>query len=379
MPVEQQEEPPTLASPPASPWADGFGRTAIRSAQALLVLLLAAVVVIAMVRLKLVVVPILISVILAAAVSPLVSFLDRHGFPRLLAVWTALLAGFAALTLVGWIVVRGIRAEWDELSTQATEGLTELERFITSGPFPIEPEQLEQAREAALEFLQGEQVRSGAVAGATAAAEAVAGIFLGIVLLFFLLKDGPRIWEFFLRPASGHRLRRLQRVGQRSVEVLGGYVRGTAIVALVDAVVIGVALAILGVPLAFPLALIVFVGAFIPLVGATVAGVLAALVALVANGPVVALIVVGIVIAVNQLEGDVLAPVVLGKALSLHPLAILLALTVGTILAGIIGALLAVPLAAVAWTAVSTWTEDKHQVATASSAPAPDLPGRAGD
>lgn len=138
-------------------------------------------------------------------------------------------------------------------------------------------------------------------------------------------------------------------VGTRSVGVLGGYVRGTTIVAFVDALVIGIALAILGVPLAFPLALVVFLGAFIPLVGASAAGILAALIALVANGPIVALIVIGIVIGVNQLEGDVLAPIVLGKALSLHPLAILLALTAGTIRAGIIGALLSVPVTAVAW------------------------------
>ncbi len=252
-------------------------------------------------------------------------------------------------------------AEWDELQSRASEGLTELQEFLTSGPFPIEPEQIDAARDAAVELLQGEAVRASALEGATAAAEAVAGLFLGIVVLFFLLKDGARIWQFFLSPASGHRLRRLQLVGTRSVDVLGGYVRGTTIVAFVDALVIGIALAILGVPLAFPLALVVFLGAFIPLVGASAAAILAALIALVANGPIVALIVIGIVIAVNQLEGDVLAPIVLGKALSLHRLAILLALTAGTILAGIIGALLSVPVAAVAWAAVSTWAQDKKQ------------------
>ena len=125
--------------------------------------------------------------------------------------------------------------------------------------------------------------------------------------------------------------------------------------------VIGVALAILGVPLALPLAVVVFLGAFVPLVGATVAGTLAALVALVASGPITALIVVGVVIAVNQLEGDILAPVVLGQALALHPLAILLALTAGTIVAGIVGALLSVPFAAVAWTAVKTFRETAPQ------------------
>ena len=134
-------------------------------------------------------------------------------------------------------------------------------------------------------------------------------------------------------------------------QVLGGYVRGTATVALVDAVLIGLGLFIIGVPLALPLAVIVFIGAFVPIVGATVAGILAALVALVTTGPVEALIVVAIVVAVNQLEGNLLQPVVLGNALKLHGLVVLLALTAGTILGGIVGAILSVPLTAVAWTA----------------------------
>ena len=138
--------------------------------------------------------------------------------------------------------------------------------------------------------------------------------------------------------------------------------RGTAIVALVDTVAIGSALLILQVPLAIPLAIIVFIGAFVPIVGATVAGILAALVALVASGPVVALIVIIVVIAVNQLEGNLLQPVVMGKSLQLHALVILLALTAGTILAGIIGAVLSVPLAAVAWAIIQVWTTDPKEL-----------------
>jgi putative heme transporter len=136
--------------------------------------------------------------------------------------------------------------------------------------------------------------------------EFLAGASLMVVILLFFLKDGARIWNFLLRPFSGEREAGLRRVGKRTLEVLGGHVRGTAIVALVDTVAIGAALLIMQVPLAIPLAIIVFIGAFVPLVGATVAGILAALVELVANGPVVALIVVAVVIAVNQLEGDLL-------------------------------------------------------------------------
>lgn len=339
-------------------WQDSLGRTAIRCAQILLVLVLASLVVFALSRLKLIVIPVLIAAIIAAAVAPVVRWLRRRGVPNALATWIAILVGGGTLGVVVWLVVRGIRNGWSELSGSALQGLDELQTFLTDGPLDITEDQVEQAREAAREVLASDQVATGAIAGATAAAEVVAGMFLGAVVLFFLIKDGRKIWEFFLQPLAPDSQDRAHRIGDRSVEVLGGYVRGTAVVALVDAVVIGVALVILDVPLALPLATVVFLGAFIPLIGATVAGILAALVALVSNGPLTALIVLVVVIAVNQLEGDLLAPVVLGKALSLHALAILLALTAGTILAGIIGALLAVPIAAVAWTVVKEWNRD---------------------
>ena len=306
-------------------------------------------------QLKLVVIPVLIAAIIAAAVSPVVAFLRRRGWPRALATWTALLAGLSALGAVLWLVGRGVRNEWDELASSAQEGLDELQSYLTEGPLGLTESQVTGFREQAAEFLGSDRVQSGAVAGASAAIEVVAGALLGVVVLFFLMKDGRSIFSFFVNPLTPARQQRAWRIGERSVAVLGGYVRGTAIVALVDAVVIGIALVILGVPLALPLATVVFLGAFVPLIGATLAGILAVLVALVANGPVTALIVLGVVIAVNQLEGDLLAPVVIGRALSLHPLAILLALTAGTIIAGIVGALLSVPIAAVAWTAIKEW------------------------
>lgn len=341
----------------ASPWSDGLGRAAVRSAQGLLVLGAVIVFAYVLVQLRLIVIPLFIAILIASAVSPLVRRLTRRGVPRAVAAWVALLAGLGALVLAGTFVVTSINSQYDELSEQAGQGVEELQTFLTEGPLGLDQAQLGQARASVTEAVQGEQFRSGALSGALAAFEAVAGAFLMVVVLYFLLKDGEKIWRFFLRPFDGHRRERAERIGDRAVDVLGGYVRGTAIIALVDAVVIGIALTIMGVPLALPLAVVVFVGAFIPLIGATVAGALAALVALVTNGPVIALVVVGVVIAVNQLEGDILAPIVLGKALSLHPLAILLALTAGTIVAGVIGALLAVPLVAVAWTAVVSWRE----------------------
>ncbi|WP_298454995.1 AI-2E family transporter [uncultured Cellulomonas sp.] len=347
-------------------WQDLLGRTAIRSGQILLVLTLTALVVLGLRQLKLIVIPVLIAAILAAAVTPLVRWLRRRGVPNGLATWIAILLGGGTLGVVVWLVVRGIRNGWSELAASASEGLDELQAFLTDGPLEITSDQIDQAREAATDLLASDQVQSGAIAGATAVAEVVTGIFLGAVVLFFLIKDGRRIWEFFLQPLRPSAADRAHRIGDRSVEVLGGYVRGTAVVALVDAFFIGLALVILGVPLALPLATVVFLGAFIPLVGATVAGILAGLVALVSNGPTTALIVLAVVVAVNQLEGDLLQPVVMGKALSLHPLAILLALTAGTILSGIIGALLAVPIAAVAWTVIKEWNAHDDGGASAS-------------
>ena len=205
------------------------------------------------------------------------------------------------------------------------------------------------------DFVTSSQFGSGALAGAGAVANFVAGLILMITVLFFFLKDGPQIWEFLLRPFRGENYARARRIGDKTVTTLGSYLRGTAAVALVDAVGIGIGLFILQVPLALPLSVLVFLLAFIPIVGATLAGIIAALVALVANGPGVALIVVGVVVLVNQLEGNFLQPVLMGRSMKLNSLVILIALTVGALLSGVIGAVLAVPITAVAWGAVQVW------------------------
>jgi putative heme transporter len=356
--------------PPSALWADGLGRVGIRSAQVLLILAVAVVSVYALMQIKLLVIPILIALILAAAIGPFVNMLRRRGLRGGLATGIAFIGLLLVLGGVGTVIYYSVRNQWGELAQQAASGLDELERFLLTGPIPLEQEQLDQAREGIVQFATSSQVRSGAITGLSVVTEFIAGASLVIIILFFFLKDGAKIWNFFLRPFKGEREAKLRRVGKRTLEVLGGYVRGTAIVALVDTVAIGAALLILQVPLAIPLALIVFIGAFVPLVGATVAGILAALVALVANGPVVALIVVAVVIAVNQLEGDLLQPIVMGKSLQLHALVILMALTAGTILAGIVGAVLSVPLAAVAWAIIQVWTAEDPKLEDMN----PDLP-----
>jgi putative heme transporter len=356
--------------PPGALWSDGLGRVGIRAAQILLILTVAAVSVYALMQIKLLVIPVLIALILAAAIGPFVNMLRRRGMRGGLATGIAFIGLLLLLGGVFTVIYFSVRNQWGELVAQASSGVDELEQFLRTGPIPIEQEQLEQARQGIIEFATSSQVRSGAITGLSVVTEFIAGTALMVVILFFFLKDGAKIWNFFLRPFSGAREAKLRRVGSRTLEVLGGYVRGTAIVALVDTVAIGAALLIMQVPLAFPLAIIVFIGAFIPLVGATVAGILAALVALVANGPVVALIVVAVVIAVNQLEGDLLQPIVMGKSLQLHALVILMALTAGTILAGIVGAVLSVPLAAVAWAIIQVWTAEDPNMEDMN----PDLP-----
>ncbi|MHA7154853.1 AI-2E family transporter [Arthrobacter sp. TMN-50] len=342
-----------------SPWKDSLGRSSTRAAQVLLILILAVIVIFGLIQVRLVVIPLIIALILAAAIGPLVNWLRRKGWPSALA--TAF-SFFLLLGVLGGVttgIVFAVQSQSDELVDSATTGFDQIYEFILNGPLPIEEQQIADAQAALVDFATSASVGAGAVTGITAAGEFLTGAVLMVVILFFFLKDGDRIFAFTLRPFKGERLVKARRVGIHGLEVLGGYVRGTAIIALVDSVFIGIALLFLGIPLALPLAVIVFVGAFIPLVGATAAGALAALVALVAEGPTTALIVVVVVIAVNQIEGNFLQPVVMGRSLSVHALVILVALTAGTILAGIVGAILSVPLAAVTWSAIKSWTGEE--------------------
>lgn len=355
--------PPPPSPEPAPPaarglWSDGFGTVGTRAVQILAIVTVVAVAVFALTRLTLVVIPVLVALVLAAAISPLVGWLRRRGLPSLLATWVALLALVALLAGVVWAVVWAVVRQWDELATQAVEGFDELRTYLTGLPIEITDQQISDLQDTAAGLLQSDAFGSGAIAGVSQTVNFVTGFFIMVVVLFFFLKDGPKIWEFLLRPFTGAGYERGRRIGGSTVSTLGGYVRGTAIIAAVDAIGIGIGLAIVGVPLVIPLSVLVFLLAFIPLVGATLAGILAALVALVALGPVEALIVVAIVVVVNQLEGDLLQPVVMGRSLRLHPLVILVALTAGTVLAGITGAVLAVPIAASVWRAVQVWDGD---------------------
>lgn len=339
------------------PWSDALGHAASRAAQILLVAAVFVGAVWLLVRVSVVVIAALVALILASAVYPLVRWLKSKGWSSLLATGAAFIGILVLLSGIVTGIVFAVRSEWDTLSASAMEGWQELQGLVRSGPLPIDTAAIDEALQQATALVTSGAFVGSALTGLTAATEFVTGVVLMIVILFFFLKDGPKMWNFALRWVRGETRARMAESGDRTIQILGGYVRGTAIIAAVDAVFIGVALALLGVPLALPLAVIVFVGAFLPIVGATIAGILAALVALVTNGLVVALIVIAVVVVVNQLEGDLLQPVVMGRTLSLHAVVVLLALSVGTIVGGIFGAILAVPFTAVGWAVVQVWTD----------------------
>lgn len=361
--LESNEAELRATQPPWSLWADGFGKLGIRAIQIIVVVAVAAGIIFAIQQLTLVTIPLVIALILACAFAPVMAWMRRRGVPSLPATLIALLAITTLLAGIGWLIVWAVRDQWDELYAQAVDGIQKVIAWVRTLPFAPRQEQLDEWVAAVLDFVTSAQFGSGALAGVGAVANFVTGFVLMVTILFFFLKDGPQMWEFLLRPFRGSHYVRARRIGDKTVGVLGSYVRGTATVALVDAVGILIGLLILGVPLAIPLSVLVFLLAFIPIVGATLAGIIAALVALVANGWVNALFVVGVVVLVNQLEGNFLQPVLMGRSMKLHAFVILVALTVGTVLGGIVGAVLAVPIAAAVWGAIQVWD-------------GPDLPAR---
>jgi predicted PurR-regulated permease PerM len=291
---ERPEVPPALRRLAAWSW------------RLLVVLLAAGLVLYLLILLKVIVIPVIVALFLATLLVPLVKVLERRGWRH---IWAVLAVFGGAVLLIAAIIAGFIPLIGNEL---------------------------------------------GAVHGVTLIGEVLTGLILCLFLTFFFVKDSERFTRWILDFAGRHREQHLREIGTRSATAVSGYLRGQATVGAVDAIFIGIGLAVLGVPLVVPLAFLTFVAAFLPLVGAFVAGTLAALVALVTKGLTTALLVVGLTVLVQQLEGHLLAPLLLGRAVALHPVVIILALAAGAILGGIIGAFLAVPIAAVA-VAVGTY------------------------
>ncbi|SER72838.1 Predicted PurR-regulated permease PerM [Lentzea xinjiangensis] len=300
-------------------------------------------------RLVSLVVPLAIALLLAALLAPAVAFLMAHRVSRGLAAALVLVGGLLVLGGVLTFVVVTFVNGLPDLAAQLARSVDAVTGWLVNGPLQLSQTQLSEFVDRIMKTLQDNQsgITTGAIATVATVGETLAEMLLVLFALAFFLYDGPRIWQFLLRAVPGGTRRRVDVAGRRSLAALVSYVRATGAVAVVDAVGIGIGLAVLRVPLAVPLAALVFICAFVPIFGAVVAGAVAVLIALVANGPLTALIVLIVVIAVNQLESHVLQPFLLGRAVKLHPLAVVLAIAAGLLVAGIAGALLAVPLLAV--------------------------------
>ncbi|MFC7673950.1 AI-2E family transporter [Mycolicibacterium sp. GCM10028919] len=300
-------------------------------------------------RLELIVVPVLLATMVAAMLMPVVDGLDRRGLNRGAAVAVVLLTGIVVVGGLLTFVVSQFIAGAPALVEQVTRSITNFRQALSSGVFAhFSNDQVRSASDAAIQALKDNQAKltSGAFSTAGTIAEIVTGALLVFFTLVFLLHGGRNIFAFVSLIFPTTVRSRVRDAGRAGFHSLIGYVRATFLVALVDAIGIGTGLAIMSIPLALPLASLVFLGAFIPLVGAVLTGGLAVIVALIAKGWVYALITFGLIIAVQQLEAHVLQPLVMGRAVSIHPLAVVLAIATGGVLAGIVGALLAVPIVA---------------------------------
>ncbi|WP_246001575.1 AI-2E family transporter [Allorhizocola rhizosphaerae] len=285
------------------------------------------------------------AMLIAALFEPVLRGLQRLRVHRAVAALLCLLILLTAFVTPAVLVWNVAAAQFGDVAGRLEEGAERLRTFVAN-VLPITEEQLNQMfRQASGRLALG----SNPLAGALTLVEILAAIVLSLFVAFFLLKDGPRMWGWFIGELPERARRPTHQVGEAMWETLTRYIRGTMAVAAIDAVGIGVALALIGVPFALPLALLVFVGGFVPYIGSTISGSIAVLVALAANGPVDALLALGAVVAVQQLEGNFLEPFIVGHQVRLHPVAVVVAVFAGSLTAGIAGAIVAVPLVAVTY------------------------------
>lgn len=300
-------------------------------------------------KLRVIVMPVVVALFLSTILVPPARWLRQHRLPPLLATWIVFLAavGIVAGIVIGLLPT--VQHEFSQLGHELSVGVSQIKHWAETGPLHISHKQVDSYVDKIGKELKSNstKIASAAISGVTLAAEVVGGFLLTMVITFFFVKDGSRIGQWAAEMASEQRAADLRAIGSRAWRTLTGYVHGTAANGLVNAILMTIGLVVIGVPLVLPLALLTFFGGFLPIVGAFVAGGLAALVALVAKGWVAALLVVGVTVLIHHAEGYLVGPLVLGRAVKLHPLAVLLSLTLGGILAGILGAFLAVPVTAV--------------------------------
>jgi predicted PurR-regulated permease PerM len=301
------------------------------------------------VALRLVVLPLIAATLLTALLQPVTGRLRRVGMPRLAATWCTLLAAIIVLAGLGTLTANRVSAEYPQLTNEVKHTAAQVQHSLAGPPFHLSSARLQRYSDQFVNFLSQHKgdVAGTVLTGGRIFLEFATGLVLTAFITFFLLKDGDRIWSFVLsglRPQARQRADKASAVGWQT---LVNYIRGTTLIAAIHAVFIGVALWALGVPLLFPLVILVFLAAFIPLVGILVVGALAVLVTLGTKGWIAAVILIAVFLVENQIESHLLQPLVVGRLVRLHPLAIILVLAVGGIVAGVPGAIVAVPTAAV--------------------------------
>ncbi|MCC9709405.1 AI-2E family transporter [Streptomyces sp. MNU76] len=296
------------------------------------------------------------ALLVTAVLQPTVARLTRHGVPRGLATALTAALGFIVMGLIGWFVTWQVMENIDDLSDQIQDGIDELQRWLLDSPFHVTENQINDIAKNLREAVSDntDTITSAGLEGVTVIVEALTGILLTMFSTLFLLYDGKRIWQWTLRLVPTAARPGVADAGPRAWRTLTAYVRGTVVVALIDAIFIGLGIYFLDVPMAVPLAVFIFLFSFIPLVGAVVSGALAVVVALVTQGVFTAVMTLAVVLAVQQIEGHVLQPFILGRAVRVHPLAVVLAVAAGGMIAGIGGAVVAVPLVAVTNTVVGS-------------------------
>jgi len=298
--------------------------------------------------LYIVVVPCAAAILLTALLQPLTAPLRRRGMSPLAATWCILLLAIVLLGGAGWLVTTRVQADYPSLVTQFKHTTAQVQAWLAGPPFHLHTGSLQQLSNDVVKYLSQHKsaVEGTVVTGSRIVVELLAGVVLCFFVSFFLIKDGTRIWQWLTSRFQPERRRRADLAGAAAWQAVVYYVRGTVAIAAIHAVVLGVTLTIIGAPLVAPLALFMFVAAFVPLLGVLVAGAVALLVVLATKGWIAAIIVLIVMVVMNQLEGHLLQPQVVGKMVRLHPLAVILVLAVGGVVAGIAGAVVAVPITA---------------------------------
>ncbi|HYO35298.1 MAG TPA: AI-2E family transporter [Geodermatophilus sp.] len=321
---------------------------AIGAAQ--LLLISAALVVIGWVlgQLWVILLPVILGLLFATVLWPPTRFLRRHRWPPALAAAAVLLVFLGLIGGLIAFIAPQVADQVTELADQAASGLEEVQQWLQGPPFNIDEEQLGQYVDQAINSVQANasNIAGYAASGASALGNGLLNLLLALLLAFFFIKDGPR-WVPWLAAQTGPKAApHVAALSQKTWSTLSEFIKQQALVGFVDALFIGIGLWIFDVPLVIPLAVLTFFGAFIPIIGAFVAGAFAVLIALVDEGPYIALAIFGIVLLVQQIEGNVLQPIIQGRGFNLHAAVVILAVTAGSSLAGIIGAFLSVPVAA---------------------------------